>query len=90
MVVADIPESSVASYGQVAELADLPRGARLVGRAMAALPAGSRLPWHRVVNAKGGISLPGSAGDRQRRLLAAEGVLFSDDRVDMNRCRWAP
>lgn len=89
-VVADIPAGSVASYGQVARLAGLPGAARMVGRVLAALPADSRLPWHRVVNAAGGISLPGDAGGRQRELLAAEGALFRGARVDMRRCRWQP
>lgn len=89
-VVADIPSGTVASYGQVAQLAGLPGAARMVGRVLATLPADSRLPWHRVVNAAGGSSLPGSAGSRQRQLLAAEGVLFRGARVDMGRCRWQP
>ena len=89
-VVAAIPPGAVASYGQVAELAGLPGGARRVGRCLARLPDGSRLPWHRVVNASGGISLRGSAGKRQRRRLEDEGVRFGADRVDMARCRWNP
>ncbi len=90
LVVASIPHGCVATYGQVAELADLPRGARRVGRALANLPAGSSLPWHRVVNATGSISLPGSAGDRQRRRLRDEGVLVEDGRIDLRRFRWHP
>jgi methylated-DNA-protein-cysteine methyltransferase-like protein len=56
-VVARIPKGRVASYGQVAALAGLPRQARLVGYALNVLPADSDLPWHRVVNAEGRISL---------------------------------
>lgn len=59
-VVAAIPVGRVATYGQVAELAGLPRGARAVGLAMARLPAGTRLPWHRVINATGKVSIPGA------------------------------
>ena len=88
-VVADIPPGSVASYGQVAELAGLPGGARRVGRCLSRLPAGTRLPWHRVVNAAGAISLPGDAGRRQRELLLDEGVTFDGDRVNLGCCRWS-
>ena len=73
-----IPRGRVASYGQIAELAGLEGHARQVGYALHALPANSRVPWHRVVNAKGEIS-PRSAGDShelQRMLLEEEGVEF--------------
>ena len=89
-VVASIPPGRVATYGQVAELAGLPRGARRVGRVLAALPADSRLPWHRVINAAGSVSLPGAAGARQRRLLCADGVRLLGGRVDLRRHRWTP
>ena len=78
-VVAAIPPGKVATYGGVAALAGLGRGARLVGRTLRDLPQGSKLPWHRVINAQGRISLPPrSPGHReQRRRLEAEGVEFS-------------
>ena len=57
-VLAAIPAGVVVSYGQVAELAGLPRAARLVGRTLSALPDDTQLPWHRVVNASGKISMP--------------------------------
>ena len=88
--VANIPAGRVATYGQIAELAGLPRGARRVGRVLAALPADSRLPWHRVINAAGRSSLPGAAGARQRRLLRAEGVRLRGGRVDLRRYGWTP
>ncbi len=75
-----IPRGRVASYGQIAELAGLEGHARQVGYALHALPDGSRVPWHRVINAKGEIS-PRSAGDShelQRMLLDAEGVKFDE------------
>ena len=73
-----IPEGRVSTYGRIAKLVDAP-GPRVVGYAMAALPAGSRVPWQRVVNHKGDISLrKGGDGElRQRRLLEAEGVQFN-------------
>ena len=89
-VVAAIPPGRVATYGQVAELAGLPRAARLVGRTMSRLPLGTRLPWHRVVNAAGTVSIPGSGGVHQRALLEAEGVVFARGRIDLGRFRWRP
>ncbi|MYD95998.1 MAG: MGMT family protein [Gammaproteobacteria bacterium] len=89
-VVASIPYARVASYGQVAELAGLPASARRVGRSLAGLPADSRLPWHRVINAAGRVSLPGAAGERQRQRLREEGVAFTDGRVDLERYGWVP
>lgn len=89
-VVASIPRGYVATYGQVAELADVPRGARLVGRTMSQLPKDSKLPWHRVVNAAGRLSLQGSAYDRQKDRLRAEEVLLVNGRINLKRFRWAP
>ena len=89
-VVASIPPGRVATYGQIAELAGEPRRARQVGRVLGALPEGSRLPWHRVVNASGRSSLPGAAGEEQRRRLRAEGVRFTNRSLKLERYRWQP
>ena len=59
--VAAIPPGTVASYGQIAELAGYKRGARYVGRALGAAPDRNTLPWHRVVSAQGKISIPSSS-----------------------------
>ena len=82
-IVAAIPPGSVATYGQVAELAGLPRRARLVGHALRDLPEGTGLPWHRVVNAGLRISRRGDdrSEDEQRRRLEREGVAFSGPRI---------
>lgn len=97
LVVASIPAGRVCTYGRVAELADLPRRARLVGRVLARLPAGSRLPWHRVVAAGGRIATRGgrsrdgrgeSGAGLQHQRLQAEGVPFRGERVDLRRCGW--
>jgi methylated-DNA-protein-cysteine methyltransferase-like protein len=80
----------VASYGQVAREAGLPRRARLVGQALRRLPPGLDLPWHRVVSATGKISLPGQAGRTQAGLLREEGIRLVRGRVDMMVYRWAP
>jgi methylated-DNA-protein-cysteine methyltransferase related protein len=90
-VVARIPRGRVATYGQIARLAGLGRQARLVGYAMHALPAGTRVPWQRVINAQGAISLPGKSAIRQRKLLEREGVRFdARGRVDLDRFLWQP
>jgi methylated-DNA-protein-cysteine methyltransferase-like protein len=81
MAVRRIPAGCVASYGQVAELADLPGNARQVGQVLGGLPDGSDVPWHRVVNAKGAISQRAyslGSEDLQRLLLEEEGIIFSD------------
>jgi len=88
--VARIPRGKVASYGQVAQQAGLPRRARLVGQALRRVPPGFDLPWHRVVSASGTISLPGQAGRTQARLLAGEGIPLVRGRIDMKRFRWVP
>ena len=88
-----IPHGKVATYGQIAELAGLPGHARQVGYALHALKPSTRVPWHRVINAQGKISLrafPG-ADVRQRQLLEAEGVVFgSGGRVRLADYRWTP
>lgn len=90
-VVSLIPRGRVATYGEVARQAGLPRGARRVGRALQGLPADTRIPWHRVINAQGRISLPeGSASQyTQRERLEAEGVVFRANKsVDLRRFGW--
>ncbi|HET9792875.1 MAG TPA: MGMT family protein [Thermoanaerobaculia bacterium] len=93
-VVAKIPRGRVATYGQVARLADLEGHARLVGYALHALPDGAPLPWHRVVNAKGMVSRrrSGSGHDvLQRRMLEREGVRFeAEGRLSLATFRWQP
>ena len=92
-VVARIPRARVATYGQVAALAGLPGRARQVGYAMHALPHATRVPWQRVVNARGEVSLRAEPGaDRlQRALLEAEGVQFdARGRIDLARWGWQP
>ncbi len=92
-VVREIPRGRVATYGQVARLLGLHRGARAVGWALRALPdrLERRVPWHRVVGAGGRIaSRPGPGPSLQRRRLAAEGVRFRGQRVDIARHGVAP
>ncbi|WP_410478016.1 MGMT family protein [Pseudomonas sp.] len=90
LVIAQVPEGRVITYGDVARLAGLGRSARLVGRILGQLPADTRLPWHRVIAAGGRISLPlGTvSGNEQRARLRAEGVRIHNDRVDIRRHGW--
>ena len=89
-VVDSIPRGRVSTYSAVAREACLPGRARLVGRLLSELEPGSRLPWHRVVNAGGRLSPRPGAGQReQRRRLAAEGVLLdARGRIDLARFLW--
>jgi uncharacterized protein YeaO (DUF488 family)/alkylated DNA nucleotide flippase Atl1 len=89
--VSRIPKGRVATYGQVAEVAGLPRRARLVGRALRELDEDSDVPWHRVVNAKGTISLRGDLLDHeglQEHLLRREGVDFDGRAIPLERYGW--
>ena len=88
-LVKRVPRGRVATYGQIAELAGL--GARQVGYALHSLPSDSRVPWHRVINARGEVS-PRSGGDShelQRLLLEEEGVEFDlRGRVSLKEYGW--
>ena len=89
-VVSAIPCGRVATYKQVAALAHIegPSGARQVGYALAALPDGADVPWHRVVNIKGTIS-PRPSSHEQYDRLALEGVAFDAlGRIDLTRFEW--
>jgi methylated-DNA-protein-cysteine methyltransferase related protein len=87
-----IPRGRVATYGQVATLSGLPGRARQVGYALHALHAATALPWQRVVNAAGAISLPPmNGGLTQRLLLEKEGVQFdAAGRIPLRRYAWRP
>ncbi len=90
-IVRRIPPGRVCSYGRVAAAAGC--SARQVGYAMSRVPWGSDVPWHRVVNAKGGISARrgGDGSGEQRRMLENEGVELSGAGIiDMERFLWEP
>lgn len=90
LMVRRIPRGRVATYGQVAALAGHPRAARAVVWVLHSSSRAARLPWHRVINARGTISLkPGCGYEEQRALLMAEGVAFDGEgRVDLRRYGW--
>ena len=94
-VVREIPSGVVATYGQIATLAGITgrSGARQVGYALAALPKSSKVPWHRVINAKGSLSprADPDAVEFQQVLLESEGVDFDHRRwIDLGRYGWNP
>lgn len=87
-IVRKIPRGKVATYGQIARALGVPSAARTVGWAMRACP--TNVPWHRVVNARGEISLrPTSGYPEQRARLQAEGVRFSRTaKIDLKKYGW--
>ena len=91
-VVRKLPRGRVTTYGTVARLAGLGAHARLVGYALSALPNGTTLPWHRVINAQGRLSLEraaSGAGVTQRVRLVNEGVTVdAAGRVSLQRFGW--
>jgi methylated-DNA-protein-cysteine methyltransferase-like protein len=92
-VVSRIPRGRVATYGQVAALAGLPRHARLVGYALSRLSAVSGVPWHRVVNAKGQVSLRANAlgyDELQAQLLRREGTRMVQGAIPLEKHQWRP
>ena len=92
-VVRRIPKGRVATYGQVASLAGLAGQARQVGYALHALPQGTAVPWHRVINATGRISRRSVAGAEliQAQLLAREGVRLNPlGKIALSRFGWHP
>ena len=89
-VVSQIPRGKVATYGQVARLADLPGYARYVGYTMKILPIGSKLPWYRVVNSQGRISFPEDSRQyrSQKDKLESEGIVFINGRFSLRQYQW--
>lgn len=90
-IVAMIPQGRVSTYGEIARQAGMPGAARRVGKALRDLPEDTRIPWYRVVNSQGRISLPESSPSRafQRAQLENEGLVFSAaKRVDLKRYGW--
>ena len=95
-LVRRIPKGKVATYGQLAKLIGKPRHARHVGNALGNTPENIKIPWHRVVNAQGRISLrrtnwQSGSDDLQRILLEAEGVVFDESgKIRLRDYQWKP
>ncbi|WP_100751944.1 DNA base-flipping protein [Vibrio salilacus] len=90
-VIHQIPFGKVTTYGEIAKMAGYPGYARHVGKALSHLPNGSKLPWFRVINSQGRISLQGQDLNRQRQALIAEGVAVSPDgKIALRQYQWQP
>ncbi len=89
-VIKSIPYGRVATYGQIAFMAGNYRAARQVAWVLHSSSENDKLPWHRVINIKGCISLPfGEGYEQQKHLLLSEGIeLDEHDRVDLKRFMW--
>jgi methylated-DNA-protein-cysteine methyltransferase-like protein len=89
-VIKKIPRGRVATYGQIATMAGNPHAARQVVRVLHSSSRKEKLPWHRVINSKGRISLqPGFGYEEQKELLLKERVEFDDDdNIDLKRFLW--
>ena len=87
-----IPRGKVASYGQVADLAGLPRRARLVGKAMGFAPKEMNIPWYRILRVNGQIAFPKGSelALKQTELLQGEGVAVLNSRVKLKEFQWVP
>ena len=86
-IIKNIPSGSVMTYGQIAAYAGNPRGARQVSRILHSMTANHKLPWHRVINSKGGISLTGEPGFVQGQMLASEGISVVNKKIDLIKYR---
>ncbi|MCX6568171.1 MAG: MGMT family protein [Candidatus Aminicenantes bacterium] len=91
-VIRAIPRGRVATYGQIAALAGRERAARGVAWVLHSSSAAAGLPWHRVINGRGGISLGHGRGfEEQKKKLIAEGVAVGHGgRIDLKRFQWSP
>lgn len=89
-IIKRIPEGKVCTYGRVARMAGQPGGARQVARILHSSSRKHQLPWQRVVNVRGSISLPQYGGyAEQKARLQAEGVAFdAADRIDLEKYLW--
>ncbi|MFH0256994.1 MGMT family protein [Vibrio rumoiensis] len=84
-----VPYGKVSTYGMIAKAAGYPGYARHVGRLLANLPEGSKLPWYRVINSQGKISLKGNDMERQKAKLLMEGVdVSSSGRINLKKYLW--
>jgi methylated-DNA-protein-cysteine methyltransferase-like protein len=82
-IIQNIPYGKVMTYGQIAAVAGNPRGARQVSRILHSMTEKHQLPWHRVLNSQGSISLTGEFGQTQKQLLMQEGIVFHQKKLDL-------
>jgi methylated-DNA-protein-cysteine methyltransferase-like protein len=91
-VIRAIPKGNVASYGQIATIAGIPRGHRLVTRALREANSDDDLPWYRVIRGDGRCGMPEDSKGyiMQFELLKSEGVIARKGKVEMKRFQWKP
>jgi methylated-DNA-protein-cysteine methyltransferase related protein len=90
-VILRIPCGKVSTYGDIAKMAGYPGYARQVGKALSNLPSTSKLPWFRVINSKGIISLTGEDLQRQKSHLMEDGIDVTEDgKIALKKYRWIP
>ena len=91
-IIKNIPEGKVATYGQIASYAGNSYASRQVAYILHSSSRKENLPWHRVVNSKGSISLKlGYGYELQKEMLKDEGIIFNkNDRIDLKRFLWLP
>lgn len=89
-IIGSIPSGKVMSYGGIAKMANNAQGARQVTRILHTMSKKHNLPWHRVINSKGKISIPNEEGANEQRLrLIAEGVEVSENfKIDLSKFQW--
>jgi methylated-DNA-protein-cysteine methyltransferase-like protein len=89
-IIKNIPEGKVATYGQIATYAGNSRASRQVAWLLHSSSRKDNLPWHRVINSKGRISLPHNGGyETQKGLLENEGIVFDkNDKINLSRYLW--
>jgi methylated-DNA-protein-cysteine methyltransferase-like protein len=91
-LIKSIPKGKVATYGQIASFAGFNISVRRVVWILHSCSEKEGLPWHRVVNRRGTISLkPGAGYEKQKKILKREGIVFDErDRIDLDRYLWEP
>jgi methylated-DNA-protein-cysteine methyltransferase-like protein len=90
--IKNVPRRRVATYRDIALYCGSPAAARQVAWILHAMSGKEKLPWHRIVNARGMISLPKAAGyEEQKQLLIEEGIVFNkEDAIDLKKYSWIP
>jgi len=90
-VILGIPSGKVMTYGQIAKLSGSSKGARQVVRVLHSMSRAYQLPWHRVINIKGELSLADESRMIQKLRLQSEGIdVTNDDRIDLKRYQYHP
>jgi len=88
-IIQNIPTGKVSTYGEIAKQAGNSRASRQVSRVLSTSSKKYDLPWHRVINSKGKISLRSGDGfELQKAMLQSEGVAVKDDQIDLNEYLW--